>query len=281
MAVVSHWTYCCSVLTSLNHDLYMLTIIKYGIVMLLVVLFIYLAYQPRRKKQFALPENYRQLLEQYVHFYALLPETRKKHFEERLLRFLASVKISGANAEVEDLDRVLVGAAAIIPVFNIWDWEYVNLKEVLIYPGNFNIDFDQYGMERHVLGMVGTGAMQNVMILSKWELREGFINRQTKRNTAIHEFVHLVDKMDGTVDGVPEILLERTYVEQWKRLLEHTISKIEKGESDIDPYAATNAQECFAVMAEYFFEQPGQFRINHPEIHEMMERIFYYDRIIN
>src|SRR5205085_835037 len=132
--------------------------------------------QPRRKKQFVLPEGYRELLEQYVHFYAQLSEQRKKHFEERLLKFLDSVKISGANAAVEDLDRVLIGAAAIIPVFNIWDWEYVHLKEILVYPGNFNIEFDQYGMERHVLGMVGTGAMQNVMIISKWELRESFIN---------------------------------------------------------------------------------------------------------
>lgn len=259
----------------------MLLIIKYLIALLLVVLLIFLAFQPRRKKHFVLPDNYRQILEDYVHFYTQLSDIRKKHFEERLLKFLASVKISGANAEVEDLDRVLVGAAAIIPVFNIWDWEYVQLKEVLIYPGNFNIDFDQYGMERHVLGMVGTGALQNVMILSKWELREGFINTQTKRNTAIHEFVHLVDKMDGTIDGVPEILLERKHVQEWKQLLQQTIESIQAGQSDIDPYAATNAAECFAVIAEYFFEQPEQFRINHPGLHGMMERIFYFDRVIS
>jgi Mlc titration factor MtfA (ptsG expression regulator) len=254
----------------------MLTIIKIFLVLLLLLLIIFLVYQPRRKKHFALPENYRELLEQYVHFYVQLHEENKKHFEERLLKFLASVKISGANAEVEDLDRVLVGAAAIIPVFNIWDWEYVHLKEVLIYPGNFNIDFDQYGMERHVMGMVGTGALQNVMIISKWELRQSFINQQSKRNTAIHEFVHLIDKMDGTIDGVPEILLERKYVADWKQLLQTTIEQIQKAESDIDPYATTNAAECFAVLAEYFFEQPEQFRNNHPELHKMMERIFYY-----
>jgi Mlc titration factor MtfA (ptsG expression regulator) len=229
----------------------MLTMIKIGIALFLVVLLVLLAFQPRRKKQFALPGNYRELLEQYVHFYAQLSEQRKKHFEERMLK--------------------------IIPVFNIWDWEYVYLKEILVYPGNFNIDFDQYGMERHVLGMVGTGAMQNVMIISKWELRESFINRQNKRNTAIHEFIHLVDKMDGTVDGVPEILLERTHVEQWKQLLQSAIEKIQRGESDIDPYAATNAGECFAVCAEYFFEQPEEFRHHHPELCRWMEKIFYYE----
>ena len=263
----------------LEYSAYMLAVVKYIIVLLLVILVVFLAYRPRRKKQFSLPENYRQLLEQYVHFYAQLSEQRKKHFEERLVKFLASVKISGANAEAEDLDRVLIGAAAIIPVFNIWDWEYVHLKEVLVYPGNFNTEFDQHGTDRPVLGMVGTGALQNVLIISKWELREGFINRQTKRNTAIHEFVHLVDKMDGTIDGVPEILLERTYVPQWQQLLQQTIENILLGKSDIDPYAATAPSECFAVIAEYFFEQPEQFRMNHPQLHHLMERIFYFDRL--
>jgi hypothetical protein len=30
---------------------------------------------------------------------------------------LAAIKITGVNADIEDLDRVLIGAAAIIPVF--------------------------------------------------------------------------------------------------------------------------------------------------------------------
>ena len=89
------------------------------------------------------------------------------HFQN----FLSAVKITGANAEVEDLDRVLIGAAAVIPVYYIPDWEYVNLKEILVYPGNFNTDFEQQGHERMISGMVGTGHLQNVMILSKWELR--------------------------------------------------------------------------------------------------------------
>ncbi|RYZ26559.1 MAG: peptidase, partial [Chitinophagaceae bacterium] len=198
----------------------------------------------------------------------------KKVFEDRLQKFLTAVKITGANAEVEDLDRILIGAAAIIPVYYIRDWEYVNLREVLVYPGNFNSDFDQHGSDRLVSGMVGTGALQNVMILSKWELRQGFINGKDNHNTAIHEFVHLIDKMDGTLDGVPELLLERKYVAQWQQLLEETMNSIRRGDSEIDPYAATSPVECFAVITEYFFEQPDVFRANHLQLAQMLERIF-------
>jgi Mlc titration factor MtfA (ptsG expression regulator) len=187
---------------------------------------------------------------------------------------LLATKITGANAVIEDLDRVLIGAAAVIPVYYINDWEYVNLREVLVYPGNFNTEFEQEGHERMISGMVGTGHLQNVMILSKWELRQGFINSQSNRNTALHEFIHLVDKMDGTLDGVPELLLERKYLAQWKQLIEQTMMDVRNGVSDIDAYAATSPVECFAVISEYFFEQPEAFQANHPELNVLLQRIF-------
>lgn len=221
-----------------------------------------------------MPGNYQELLSDYVRFYRELDAEEKIRFEEKFQKFLSAVKITGANAEVEDLDRVLIGAGAVIPVYHIPDWEYVNLREILVYPGNFNIDFDQHGQDRLITGMVGTGGMQNIMIISKWELRQGFINNNSNRNTAIHEFVHLIDKMDGTLDGVPEILLERKHVAQWQELIQQTMEQIRRGESDIDHYGATSPVECFAVVGEYFFEHPELFHSSHPRLHEMMQKIF-------
>jgi hypothetical protein len=84
----------------------------------------------------------------------------------------------------------------------------------------------------------------------------------------------LIDKMDGTLDGVPEILLERRYVAQWSSLLSETMDAVRHGQSDIDSYAATNSVECFAVSSEYFFEQPELFRSAHPKLNEMLQMIF-------
>src|SRR5690349_17085865 len=112
--------------------------------LLIVILIILFVFQPRRKEGFALPENYQELLNDYVRFYSNLNEDEKKRFEEKLKRFASSVKITGANAEVEDLDQVLIGAASVIPTFYIPDWEYINLKEILVYPGNFNTEFEQH-----------------------------------------------------------------------------------------------------------------------------------------
>jgi MtfA peptidase len=242
--------------------------------LLVVILIILFVFQPRRKEDFELPENYQEQLNDYVKFYSDLNDEGKKRFEDKFHKFLSSVKITGANAEVEDLDRILIGAASVIPVYFIPDWEYVNLREVLLYPGNFNTDFEQHGHQRSITGMVGTGGMQNVMIVSKWDLRQGFINDKSTHNTAIHEFVHLIDKMDGTLDGVPELLLERKYVARWKQLIEWEMENIRSNVSDIDPYGATSPVEFFAVASEYFFEQPELFRSKHPELNEVLTRIF-------
>ena len=125
-----------------------------------------------------------------------------------------------------------------------------------------------------ISGMVSSGALQNVLIISKWDLRQGFINSKNNRNTAIHEFVHLIDKMDGTLDGVPELLLPRKFVAEWQQLIQSTIDQIRRGESDIDAYGATSPVECFAVVSEYFFEQRELFRSTHPDLNEMLEQIF-------
>ncbi|HUC83213.1 MAG TPA: M90 family metallopeptidase [Flavisolibacter sp.] len=251
-----------------------ITLLQVLFVLTLIVVIILFVFQPKRAEGFVLPPNYAEILHDYVPFYAGLDEAEKKQFEARLQKFLTAVKITGANAEVEDLDVLLIGAAAIIPVFYIRDWEYINLREILLYPGHFNTDFDQGGTDRTTAGMVGTGHLQNVMILSKWDLRQGFVNRRDSRNTAIHEFVHLVDKMDGTLDGIPEILLERKYVPQLAALLQQTMNEIREGRSDIDHYGATSPVECFAVVAEYYFTQPEIFSQRHPELHTILHRIF-------
>ena len=228
----------------------------------------------RAKETIVLPENYRELLNDYVKFYRQLDEKGKERFEERVEQFLSAVQITGVNAIAEDLDRLLIAAAAIIPVYAFPDWQYINLHEVLLYPGAFNEDFDQAGSDRPIGGMVGSGAMQHVMIITKWQLRQGFINDQNAHNTAIHEFVHLIDKMDGTMDGVPEIILERKYKERWMNMMETTIGQMKIYGSDIDMYGATNPVEFFAVISEYFFEQPNLLKANHPDLYEMLGKIY-------
>lgn len=219
-------------------------------------------------------DNERELLNNYVEFYKKLDTAHKDEFEKRVQHFLATTRITGVNTTVEETDRLLIASSAIIPIFYFRGWEYVNLNEVLLYPDSFGDEFEQEGQHRNTVGMVGTGALNNVMILSQHELRQAFINKTGKTNTAIHEFVHLVDKTDGTIDGVPEFILERKYILPWLELMQKKIREILADKSDINPYGATNEAEFFAVVSEYFFEQPDLLRQKHPELYELLKKIF-------
>jgi MtfA peptidase len=221
-----------------------------------------------------IPAAYRLILSERVPFYQQLDDEKKKEFEIRVQHFLSQIKITGVNTTVEDLDRVLIASSAIIPIFNFPGWEYVHLHEVLLYPDSFNHEFEQQGNSRDVLGMVGSGALNHVMILSQHQLRQSFINKTGKDNTAIHEFIHLVDKTDGDIDGIPEFILEKKYIEPWLRLMQHEIKLINEDRSDINPYGATNEAEFFAVVSEYFFERPKLLKEKHPALYELLEKIF-------
>ncbi|MDZ4810376.1 MAG: zinc-dependent peptidase [Bacteroidota bacterium] len=247
------------------------------VVLAVLVLIIGLVLKSAKKKPLIvqpIPESFRQLLAEQVVFYKQLSPDKKQEFEKRVQLFLAQVRITGVKTTVEDMDKVFIASSAVIPIFSFPGWEYVNLHEILLYPDSFNHDFEQKGNDRNVLGMVGNGAYNHVMILSQHELRQAFINKTGKSNTALHEFVHLVDKTDGSVDGIPEFILQQQYILPWLQLMHKEIKEILEDKSDINPYGATNEAEFFAVVAEYFFERPELLQQKHPELYQLLSTIF-------
>lgn len=248
------------------------------LLLVLVLIFLFLIWHvfsaKSTKAPDPLPANFRVLLQQYVAFYRGLTENEKLIFEQKLATFLAGITIEGVRTKVDDLDKVLIGASAVIPIFGFRSWHYSNLSNILLYPEHFNEGFSLQDKDRRVMGMVGTGAMNDKMILSKPALHEGFKNETDKSNTAIHEFVHLLDKADGDIDGIPEALLEKQYTIPWINLMHQKIEAILNNQSDINPYGATSKTEFFAVASEYFFERPKLFQSRHPELFRIMEKIF-------
>ncbi|MGN6567673.1 MAG: zinc-dependent peptidase [Flavipsychrobacter sp.] len=226
--------------------------------------------------EYQLPKNAEGLLQANVSFYRNLNEGDKLVFKARIKDFLANVAITGVDTEVEDIDRILIASGAIIPIFSFRDWRYNNISEVLLYKDTFNKEYDTDKGERNILGMVGDGALHREMILSKPSVRSSFANESDGHNTVIHEFVHLLDKADGAVDGVPEYLLTQPYIIPWIKHMHETIQQMRTtGHSDINLYGATNDAEFFAVIAEYFFERPHELQKHHPELYAMLEQMFH------
>jgi Mlc titration factor MtfA (ptsG expression regulator) len=247
------------------------------IAIMLAVYLVLFRKKPGNNAVLPLPPAYSDILQRDVAFYQQLDKKQRADFENRMARFLAAVRIVGVRTEVTEIDRVYIAASAIIPIFGLGDWEYNNLDEVLLYPDSFDRDFQQTSGERNILGIVGEGALQRVMVLSQQALRNSFQNKTDKENTAIHEFVHLIDKSDGSTDGVPEFFMGREYIKPWLQLIHREINLIRDNRSDINPYGITNEAEFFAVVSEYFFERPELLKKKHPELYQLLAQAFHQD----
>ena len=137
-----------------------------GVILLLVVHFYRKA---QRQKVQPFPEYWHSLLLDNVLYYRNLSKERQEVFQQRMMQFLSEVYIDGVQLELQELDKILIAASAVIPVFGFKEWHYTNLSGILLYPDNFNEDM-QFGSKeksRYIGGIVGNGRFERQMILSK------------------------------------------------------------------------------------------------------------------
>ncbi len=223
------------------------------------------------------PRIWEQILQARVAYFNALDEKQKERFRQLVKIFLDETRITGIRTDVDETTRVLVAASAIIPVFRFDHWEYSRLGEVLIYPESFDSDFeDDSDDQRNTLGMVGAGHLRGVMILSKPSLVAGFDIAGDKQNVGIHEFAHLVDMADGSIDGLPPGV-SADVARSWVQWVAKELADPPEKRSHVNPYAYTNEAEYFAVLTEYFFEAPGVLQQKNPELYEMLEKMMRQD----
>ncbi|MBN1797714.1 MAG: zinc-dependent peptidase [Spirochaetales bacterium] len=246
------------------------------ILMLLLYLFFIRKYRKRKKIiKNPFPAEMEHILNTQVSYYSLLNDDEKQRFKQEVQIFLGEKRLTGIETEVDDKCRVLVAASAIIPTFSYPDWEYDELGEILIYPHDFDKDYDLSASGANILGLVTRGG--STMVLSKTSLYHGFSIDSDKTNVGFHEFAHKVDGEDGYIDGVPPLITDRNVLRQWLNIIKKESHEIEEGRSDINPYALTSRAEFFAVVSEYFFENPAVMAKEHPELYGILQKIFKQD----
>lgn len=225
------------------------------------------------KKPF--PALWRSILLERVAFYNRLSFQKKMEFEKRVHVFLLNVQITGVNTEVTHLDRILVASGAIIPIFAFDSWHYSNLKEVQIHPDKFIIPTTQ----KLASGLVGWGAMEGRMMLSRKALHDGFYDQTDNINVAIHEFIHILDKQDGKIDGILSKIMQEIDIAPWLNIIHQKMKEIEGGDSTIRAYGKANSSEFLAVASEFFFENPERMKSEHSSLYNVLDS-FYNPKIL-
>lgn len=198
---------------------------------------------------------------------------------EEYARFLTHLKVfalekrwEGAHGlQVTDEMKIVVSGAAARLTRNLSLDVYDGLTTVLLYEGHFkgaNAERITYG-EAHRLGLV---------VLSWDAVKKGLANPRDGRNTALHEFAHVLDLADGTFDGTPDLHDHDDFI-AWARAFSVRYLQLrEKPQRGLlRAYGATNEAEFFAVATEQFFENGGRIYQRAPELYRELARFYRVD----
>tara|TARA_A100000171_G_C2135093_1_gene149596 strand:- start:2241 stop:3050 length:810 start_codon:yes stop_codon:yes gene_type:complete len=233
----------------------------------------------KRTLKVNLPTEWRKALHNKVDFYRHLKPSQKVQFEQDIQEFLSNVMITGVRVEVTLEDQLLVASSGVIPLFGFPRCTYKHLEEVILYPSHFNSNFEVNDPNQAFTGMVGAGILENKMILSKPALHAGFDIVNDNNNVGFHEFIHLFDKENGFIDGVPPGFEDKVFTLPWLGFIHKKIQHINEEISDIRSYGANSQQDFFAVAGEYFFKQPHLLKQNHPILYESLMKAFNQDPV--
>ena len=225
--------------------------------------------------------------------------------ENRRLRliasdFLARKNIVGAaEFEVNELIRIQIAAQACILILELDVDYYDGWSEIIVYPGQFaktHEEIDEFGVVHTTRDpLAGEAWLGGPVVLSHADLAqtENAIDRGDGYNVVIHEFAHKLDMLNGEANGYPP-LHRGMSKETWKRTFLAAYlafcKQVDKADAlarkdggraldaiPIDPYAAENPAEFFAVISEVFFEMPELVQVTFPLVYQQLKAFYKQD----
>ena len=187
---------------------------------------------------------------------------------------------------VSDEVKVTISAAASLLTLGLSGPYYFDqVHTIIVHPRAIKNRKMHRGMfvdesESYFSGM----AWQNGPLVFSWpNVIAGTRQRGDGFNVVIHEFAHHIDGLDGEMGGIP-IIESQELKQRWEDSFPKEFRRLQKmvetgGHSGIDPYAATNLAEFFAVSTETFFDSPRKLKSQFPEVYELLRAYFGLDPI--
>lgn len=246
----------------------------------------------RRRRRLALaaqplPDAWREWLEQRTTFHARLPEPLRKRLHGLINIFVREKNFVGCNGlTVTEEMRVVIAAYACLLVVNRPDVPrahfYDDLYSVLVYPTPFVVP------ETHHVGHGVVSEGHRVLSGQAWDARRIILSWQdveaslgAGHNVVLHEFAHYLDMEDETMDGAPGLGSASAY-QRWSEVFWSEFDRLRADlqagiPTFLDPYAATEPAEFFAVVTEAFFQQPRELESLHGVLYDQLRRYYRVD----
>src|SRR5690606_36470518 len=193
---------------------------------------------------------------------------------------LANKSFHGAHGvRVTPEMRRSIAVQAALPILGLDTSLYRGWTQIVVYPGGFLVprtETDEAGVVHEYVQETSGESWEGGPVILSWE--DARPDPDTLANVVIHEFAHKLDQRAGSADGMPGLRAHRDLdARHWRDVLETTfddfnawVDEIEAAilshmdpESDaaadwyadlpLDPYAAQDPAEFFAVSSESFF----------------------------
>ena len=232
------------------------------------------------------PQPWREALRRRMPAFARLPSDVQLRLKKLAQVLIAEKPFIGcAGLRVSDEMRVLVAVQAALLLLRRGAGYYPRLRQILIYPGAFVVErstADAAGLVRDArTALVGESWQQGQVMLSWSDVVVGAANPHDGRNVVIHEFAHQLDQETGPANGAPW-LAQRRQRAAWAQVLETEFKALQERLAQgapglIEPYAATNAAEFFAVVSELFFLRPAELAAAHSALYAQFNSFYGVD----
>jgi Mlc titration factor MtfA (ptsG expression regulator) len=216
---------------------------------------------------------------------ARLDSDSQRRLRDLTLLFLHEKRFEAAGGLLlDDSMRIRIAALACLPILELGIDSYEGFVSVIVYPDEFLVRDREYVDDDGVVHssddvLSGEAWEQGPVILAWKEVEasghgDGF-------NVVAHEFAHKLDLLDGSFDGMPPLhagMRATDWIEAFQSAYEDLQARLERGEETwLDPYAAEEPAEFFAVCTEMFFDVPEEFRAEYPALYAQLSAFYKQD----
>ncbi len=207
-----------------------------------------------------------------------------KRLRECVTLFLHTKQISGAHGLIITGEmHVMIAAQACILILNLDLDYYDGWVEIIVYPGEFIRDYeyvDESGVVHRMREPVSGESWLGGPVILSWE-DAAAADIGIGYNVVIHEFAHKLDMLNGDTNGFPPLhadMSPQAWSEAFGKAYAAFCRSLDTDETPvIDPYAAENPAEFFAVMSEAFFEMPLVVKLNFAAVYEQLALFYRQD----
>ena len=231
-------------------------------------------------------------------FFDRLGGAERARLRELVSLFCAEKEFAAAgDFEMTLQTQLEVAAQACLPILNLDLSLYAGWHGVVVYRGEVLARrevVDDDGIVHQYEEVISGEAMPGGPVVLSWEdVTLAGSDDAPAYNVVIHEFAHKIDMLKGEATGIPPFLPAfhgdidgRAFANALATAFAAFAAEVDRWEQAggpdddmplLDPYAAENPVEFFAVLSEAFFTGPQDVADEFPELYRLLARYYRQD----